>query len=92
MTLRVRGDLDCDAAPRLADALHAARGCRSRVIVLDMSQVTFIDSSGLHELAEALRRQRRDGGDIVLHRPTRQLTRVLQIVGLSGVFTVTGEA
>jgi anti-anti-sigma factor len=62
---------------------------RARTIVIDASSLDFIDSSGLHQLVQALKRQREVGGDLVLHRPTAQTMRVLEIVGLDKVLTIT---
>ncbi len=53
-----------------------------------MSDLEFIDSTGLHQLVIALERQREAGGDVVLRSPRPHVMRVLAIAGLSGVFDV----
>ena len=57
-------------------------------LVVDLSGLTFIDSTGLHELVVALKRQRARGGEIVLRAPSAQTMRVLEIVGLDQLFTI----
>ena len=85
--LRLQGELDLGTADRLGDATTRAYEQGVRTIVLDLSELRFIDSSGLHELVKAWKRQREIGGDVVLRRPTKQTLRVLELVGLTKVFT-----
>ncbi len=58
-------------------------------MVLDLSELRFIDSSGLNHLVKALKRQRERGGEVVLHAPSAQTLRVLDLVGLTTLFTIT---
>jgi anti-anti-sigma factor len=87
--LRLAGDLDVASVARLDEAMARAYNEGARTIVLDVSALEFIDSSGLRELVRALKRQRGLGGDLVLHRPTGQTLRLLDLVGLRKVFTIT---
>lgn len=85
--LRLMGELDTGTAPVLAAATARAHQQGAHTIVLDLSQLRFVDSSGLHEFVIALVRQRQSGGDVVLRGPTVQTARVLDITGLNRVFT-----
>ena len=58
-------------------------------LVLDLSELRFIDSSGLNQLVKALERQRECGGHVVLHAPSNQTLRVLDLVGQTKRFTIT---
>lgn len=49
----------------------------------------FIDSSGLNQLVKALKRQQECGGHVVLHYPSDQTPRVLELVGLTKLFRIT---
>ena len=52
--LRLRGELDMAAAPTLADALHPLQhGDAPQEIVVDLRELTFLDSMGLSALMEA---------------------------------------
>lgn len=86
--LRLQGELDLGTADRLGDATTRANEQGARTIVLDLAELRFIDSSGLHELVKALKRQREIDGDVVLRSPTAQTLRVLELVGLTKVFTI----
>jgi len=87
-TVFLTGELDLATAPTFEDALAAVYKADVVDLVIDLGGVTFIDSSGLHELVVALKRQRGRGGDVVLRAPSRQTSRVLDIVGLTTLFTI----
>jgi len=56
-------------------------------LVLDVSQLTFIDAAGLRTLARAADRMQRDGRRLRLDRPTRQLLRLLRVLDLEHLAT-----
>ncbi len=86
--LSLAGELDMATAPALRRALDDL-GAPGATIVVDLAGLEFIDSSGLNELVLALRRQRDDGGDVVLRSPRPHTRKVLEIAGLTQLFTVT---
>jgi len=51
--VRVRGELDMSTAPQLATALSEAGRGPAETVVLDLSGVTFIDSSALRVLVQS---------------------------------------
>jgi anti-sigma B factor antagonist len=58
-------------------------------IVVDISEMTFIDSSGLGVLVEVLQRRRDAGlGGIALHGMQEPVRRVFEITGLTDLFEV----
>jgi len=87
--LRLVGELDMDTADRPAQALEPVYDHGVVRLVLDLSELKFIDSSGLNQLVKALKRQRECGGHVVLHAPRDQTLRVLDLVGLTKRFTIT---
>jgi anti-anti-sigma factor len=86
--LRLVGELDVGTAAPLRHALRRAHEDGVDTVVVDLSALRFIDSTGLHELVVAQKRQQAHGGEIVLHAPTAQTRRVLEIVGLDRLFTI----
>ena len=87
-TLRLRGELDVSSAEIFADAARLLHAQGTATIVLDLSALEFIDSSGLRQFVMALKRQRAIGGDVVLRAPTDRTRRVLEILGLDTIFTI----
>jgi anti-anti-sigma factor len=75
----LRGELDASTVPGLAEEL--ASGADS-LVVLDLNQLTFIDSSGLGAIHVARQRVINDGGVLVVCRPSPAVHRVLEITGL----------
>jgi anti-anti-sigma factor len=73
------GELDASTCRGLTEHLVGLPGS---LIVLDLCQLTFMDSSGLGAIHAARQRAIDDGGTLVLCRPSPAVYRVLQITGL----------
>ncbi len=54
-----------------------------------MSDLMFIDSTGLSVLITGLKRLRQGGGDLALRSPTPSTPKVLEITGLTEVFAIS---
>lgn len=86
-TLIVAGELDVATCNDLAEQLAANNGTDS--IRLDLSGVTFIDSSALRILIEHHERLADKGGRLELVRLSDAATRLFEIAGLDGHFNVS---
>lgn len=76
--IRLRGELDLAGAPRLAEAVRdEARD--GDPVVLDMSEVTFIDSTGVRTLLDAARAV---DVPMALLAPSHRVVRVLELTRL----------
>jgi stage II sporulation protein AA (anti-sigma F factor antagonist) len=76
--VQVRGELDCDTAPDLFAALASLA---HEYVELDLSQVPFMDSTGLNLLLSQRRASRRAGGDASLLSCSASVRRVLEVTG-----------
>jgi anti-sigma B factor antagonist len=90
------GEVDAVTAPRLGRRLLSLVEEGKTRLVVDLSNVTFMDSTGIGVLLNALRqlRARRNGG-LVLVCPTERIMRPFQITGLTdqlGVFASREQA
>ena len=75
------GELDLATAPQLADALaNAPDG--AAVVILDLSGLTFMDSTGIRVILRAEQHARMHGAELVVVRPPDAVMRVLELVGL----------
>src|SRR6266511_4347265 len=86
--VEVGGEIDLASVPELRDCLHQTIDAGSRQLVVDLRQVSFIDSEGLGVLVGARRRllgHGRDGG-IQLVGAGGLVLRVLRVTSLNGVF------
>lgn len=68
------------------DALHAIRGDGPARVVVDLSRVRHMNSSGLGMLIGALTTARSSGGDLRLAAPGERVVTLLDVTQLSGVF------
>jgi anti-sigma B factor antagonist len=84
---RVVGELDLSTVTQLRDSLADLAG--SPRLVLDLSDVPFVDSAGLGALVGGIRRVREHGGDVVVACSRRTLGRLLRMTGFEGIVTVT---
>ena len=84
----VRGDVDLAGGPLLDEAI--ARVERDGPVVIDVSGVDFIDSSGLRSLLSASRRAHERSGEVVLRAPSPGVLRLLELTGTADQFTFDG--
>ena len=84
--VELQGEIHVTTAPRLAEHLTEAIESGKTAIVLDMSGVEFIDSTGLSVLLNALRLAGQHQGRLVLVCTNRTVLRLFQITGLEGTF------
>jgi anti-sigma B factor antagonist len=80
--IALEGELDYSSALILDDELRRADSGDVRLLVLDLSQLRFMDSTGLAIIANACRRMRRGGRRLVLACPTGGVRRILQLTGM----------
>ena len=80
--VEVEGVLDVKAAPDLKAALEAAIERGTKILIVDLDQVKFIDSSAIGVLLAARERLLRAGGALEVACAERNVVRVLQIVGI----------
>jgi anti-sigma B factor antagonist len=84
----VAGEIDVYTSPVLQEKLVEVLRDGSSNIVLDLSKVTFLDSTGLGVLITALKRCRNAEGDLELVTAQPNVLKVLEITGLNDVFQV----
>ncbi len=78
---KVRGEIDAHTAPLLGAAMvELPEG----EVTVDVSEVSFMDSSGLRVLIDAATRAREGGGDLIIAHPTPGIARLIEISGLGG--------
>lgn len=84
-TLYVWGELDISSAPVVEHAAAGALDGQGAEFRLDVSGLTFMDSTGAQSLWRLHKRIERLGRELVLVHPTRQVRRVLELLGLDQV-------
>jgi anti-anti-sigma factor len=88
---RLQGELDATTAAEVRDLLAAAIGEHS--VVLDLTEVSLIDTAGVSALRDVMRCIHNQGGRVALARPWRAAESVLELVGSAGfVFAALSSA
>jgi anti-anti-sigma factor len=83
--LRPTGRLNMVAAPALRRQVEETVASGRSRIVVDLGEVTFIDSSGLGALVAGLKATRQAGGDLRIAAAPDQVTTVLRLTNLDRV-------
>lgn len=86
--LPVRGEIDALTAPDLQRAILDQLET-THALVIDLSEVTFLDSSGLSVLVSTMKMIATIGGRLKLVIDSPQITTVLQITNLDQVFEIS---
>ncbi|QMU77186.1 STAS domain-containing protein [Streptacidiphilus sp. PB12-B1b] len=87
-TLALAGELDHDSAEQFRTAMDATALRSGQVLTVDLSDLTFCDSSGITALIAARRHALAHGTELTLaHVPPRTM-RVLNLLGLDQFFTI----
>ncbi len=80
-----KGDVDASTSARLGASIQEAEATDAKRIVVDLTGVTFMDSSGLHLLLDAQQRAARDSGRLRLIRGPRRVNRVFELTDTEDV-------
>jgi len=85
------GEVDVVTAPQLGRRLLGLADEGKTRVVVDLSQVTFMDSTGIGVLLNALKHMRLRKGALVLVCPTERILRPFQITGLVDHLRIFGS-
>ena len=80
-TVAAKGQLDRSTAELLDRAIRAAEATTAREIVVDLSPLEFMDTSGLHLILKAHARSQADSNRLSLVRGRGQVQRVFELTG-----------
>lgn len=84
-TLRLSGELDLATAPDVQRELEHVEATDAESIVLDLSELTFMDSTGVRLLVTAHARARADSNRLTLLRGGRAVQRILHLSGVEAL-------
>jgi stage II sporulation protein AA (anti-sigma F factor antagonist) len=82
VVLALAGELDVTTSPQLEQALSDLDAEASLRVLLDLGELTFVDSAGVSVLIKAKKQTEANGRELVLQRPTAQVHRVFALVGM----------
>ena len=82
----VNGEVDLYTSPRMREAILGGISKRRPNVVVDLSGVSYMDSSGIATLVEALQATRKRSGRLVLAGLTERVREVFELARLQSVF------
>jgi anti-sigma B factor antagonist len=86
--LPLEGEIDLHVAPQITGSLAKIAAEKPAHVVVDLSGVTYIDSSGLAVLIEAMQNVKRYGGDFALAGLQESVRPIFEIARLDQVFRI----
>jgi anti-sigma B factor antagonist len=87
----VVGEVDVHTAPQLDEALTALVEAANYRLIVDLSGVEFLDSTGLGVLVKALKRVREHDGSLDVVASADRITKVFRITGLDSAIGIHGS-
>lgn len=86
--IKVSGEVDLYSSPTLREAILKAVPKLSGALGVDLSDVPYMDSSGVATLVEALKATGKKGATFALLKPSQSVMKVLQLSRLDSVFDI----
>jgi anti-anti-sigma factor len=87
----LRGELDLSTVGKVEDELQHVEG-HAKVVLLDLSDLTFLDSTGLRCVVRADERAREDGRRLVVVKGPEAVQRVFEITRLEERLELVDDA
>jgi len=82
------GDIDMSGSPTLRESVRRMLGAKPSKLVVDLTQVGYMDSSGLATLVEAMKIAKGSGTDLVLCAMNDRVRAIFEIARLDQYFTI----
>jgi len=86
--IKLEGEVDLSSSPHLREEIQRQLKKEPSFLVIELSRVEYMDSSGVATLVEALKKLGRFGGKLRLVNPTEAVSQVLHFVHLDKVFEI----
>jgi anti-sigma B factor antagonist len=84
----VSGRVDSNTAPTFEQRLKSVIDGGQHNVILELPEVEFMSSAGLRGMVSSLKACKGGGGDLVVANPSNRVVEVMQLAGLTSLFTV----
>ena len=92
LNVKIRGDIDHHSAKGVREMIdEAIMSNKPRFVVLDLSSVDFMDSSGLGLILGRYTCASNIGARLILYKPTRRIKRILEMAGIERIIEIKGD-
>ena len=86
--LQLEGEIDLHVSPEVAESLRTMIEKKPRRVVVDLANVTYLDSSGLAVLIEGMQNVQEYGGNFALANVQESVQHIFEIARLDQVFQI----
>jgi anti-sigma B factor antagonist len=86
--LPLEGEIDLHVSPKIAETLRGMIDRKPAQLTVDLSRVTYMDSSGLAVLIEAMQNVQKYDGKFALAGPNKDVLTIFEIARLDQVFHI----
>ena len=87
-----QGSLDAVTVPALEAVIDEQLNARHFRLVIDLSDVAYLSSSGLRALLRARRQAQAGGGDVALCAMNERVAEVFEMIGFNNLFRIFATA
>jgi anti-sigma B factor antagonist len=87
-TVTVRGSLDINTAPQLAEEIDKIVATKPRQVLVDLSALDLIDSSGVAALVKLYKGIRNTGGNVTISGARDQPLSIFKLLKMDKVFNL----
>jgi anti-sigma B factor antagonist len=88
VVVALSGELDLAGAPQLRECFAQLADEAVTQVVVDLTDLDFVDSTGLSVLVMEFHRTQAAGGSTLMRNPSPAVMRILEITGLATVFSI----
>jgi len=86
--LALEGEIDLHVSPRIAEDLNAMIARKPNPLIVDLTQVSYVDSSGIAVLIQAMQKVEKYGGKFALAGMQESVRSIFEIARLDQVFRI----
>jgi len=86
--LPLEGEIDLHVSSEVAESLRTMIAKRPKLVVIDLTKVTYLDSSGLAILIEGMQKVQEYGGKFALAGVQESVQHIFEIARLDQVFQI----
>lgn len=92
LRIEITGDIDHHSAKRTREGIDSLiTNKKPHTVILDLSSVEFMDSSGLGLILGRYTLTTDMGAKLILYHPTRRIKKILELAGIERIMDIEGD-
>lgn len=92
LKIKIRGDIDHHSAKGIRDRIdNEIFSKRPSMVVLDLSVVEFMDSSGLGLIMGRYANSKEIGANFLIYKPCKRVKKILELAGVERIMDIKGD-